>query len=215
MAGADPRKAGREARIRRLSGRPLGVPPLRHHTGNIRWLGPKVRSGGCRRGCGAAGRRQAAGGAEIGGQFSQEETAPLIDGASEGAAGGYAPPPAPLKPDDPATMTSRFEPSDTAGAFAALDRLAKTPDVRVLGGSIEVNGTRSEHDFMTLRIGGDVPVTALDLDGLVKSLVAQLNAQSPTVKLRLDRIDFPSGRELMAFCDATGQDFDRVNWTQD
>jgi hypothetical protein len=43
-----------------------------------------------------------------------------------------------LKPDEPAMMTSRFEPSDTAGAFTALDRLAKTPGVRVLGGSIDV-----------------------------------------------------------------------------
>jgi hypothetical protein len=153
--------------------------------------------------------------AELNGQFSQEETAPLIDGASEGAGGGYTPPKVALKPDDPATMTSRFEPSDTAGAFTALDRLAKTPGVRVLGGSIDVNGSRSEDDFVTLRIGREVPMTALDLDGLVKTLVAKLNAQSPTVKLRLDRIAFPSGRELTAFCDATGQDFDRVNWTQD
>jgi hypothetical protein len=153
--------------------------------------------------------------AELDGQLSQEETAPLIDGASEGADGGYTPPKASLQLDDPAMMTSRFEPIDTAGAFTALDRLAKTPGVLVLGGSIEVTGTRSEGDFLTLRIGRDVSVTAPYLYELVKSLVTKLNAQSPTVKLRLDRIAFPSGRELTAFCDATGQDFDRVNWTQD
>ena len=49
----------------------------------------------------------------------------------------------------------------------------------------------------------------------MKELVALLAAEAPTVKLRLDAIAFPSGRDLMAFCDAAGEDFDRIDWKQD
>lgn len=153
--------------------------------------------------------------AEVNGQFSQEEGAPLQSGVSEAGGGHYNPVKPTLKLDAPAIMTSRFEPRDTAAAFSALDRLAKTPDVKVLGGSIEVNGGRSEADFLTLRLGRDVAVPAADIDALVKTLVGKLNATAPTVKLRLDGVAFPSGRELTAFCDAAGEDFDRVTWTQE
>jgi hypothetical protein len=112
-------------------------------------------------------------------------------------------------------MTSKFEPKDTAAAFSALDRLAKLPDAKVLGGTIDLNGMRSEADFLTLRLGRDVPVPAAALDQKVKDLLALLSADAPTVKLRLDGIAFPSGRDLMAFCDAAGEDFDRVAWNQD
>lgn len=152
--------------------------------------------------------------AEIDGQFSQEEDAPLQGGWNEDNGDGHSPR-ATLKPDVPAKMTSRFEPRDTSAAFSALDRLTKTPDVYILGGSIEVNGGRLDGDYLTLRLGQDVRVAANDLDGLVKTLVAKLDADAPTVKLRLDGIAFPSGRELTAFCDATGEDFDRVTWIQD
>jgi hypothetical protein len=54
-----------------------------------------------------------------------------------------------------------------------------------------------------------------DLDVLVKTLVERLQADKPTVKLRLDTVAFPSGRELAAFCDHLGEDFGRVTWTQD
>jgi hypothetical protein len=119
-----------------------------------------------------------------------------------------------LKLDAPATLTSRFESKDTAEAFSALDRLAKAAGVHILGGSVEVNGTRSEHDFLTLRLGRDVPILAGDLDAFVKILVEKLSADAPTVKLRLDGIEFSSGRELTAFCDDLGVDFDRVTWEQ-
>lgn len=152
--------------------------------------------------------------AELNGQFSEEETAPLATGMDD--AGGRAPTPkAPLKPDAPVTITSRFEPADTAAAFLALDRLAKMAGATLHGGTVEVNGTRSEHDFLTLRLGRDVPVPAAALDQKVKDLVALLAAPAPTVKLRLDALAFPSGRDLMAFCDAFELDFDRVAWTQD
>ncbi len=153
--------------------------------------------------------------AEVNGQFSQEESAPLQTGLDDGGGGGFTPPKEALKPDAPAVMTSRFEPKDTAAAFSALDRLAKTPDVHILGGSIEVNGTRAEADFVTLRLGRDVPFLANDLDALAKTLVEKLNAPAPNVKLRLDGIAFPSGRDLTRFCDDTGVDFDRVEWKQD
>ena len=102
-------------------------------------------------------------------------------------------------------MTSRFEPKDTAAAFSALDRLAKTPNVHILGGSIDVNGGRSEADFLTLRLGRDVPVPAADLDALVKTLVEKAKSACAHVKLRLDSIAFPSGRDLTRFCDAHGR----------
>jgi len=152
--------------------------------------------------------------AELNGQFGEEETAPLGTGMDD-TGGRPLAATAPLKPDAPVTMTSRFEPADTAGAFLALDRLAKIPGATLHGGTIEVNGTRSEHDFLTLRLGRDVPVPAAALDQKVKELVALLAAPAPTVKLRLDALAFPSGRDLMDFCDAFALDFDRVAWTQD
>jgi hypothetical protein len=151
--------------------------------------------------------------AEIGSQFGEEESAPLQGGVSE-AGGTYSPTRPALKPDAPATMTSRFEPKDTAEAFSALGRLAKTAGAPILGGSVEVNGGRSEQDFLTLRLGRDVPILAGDLDGFVKTLVEKLSAAAPMVKLRLDGIEFSSGRELTAFCDDMGVDFDRVTWDQ-
>jgi hypothetical protein len=87
--------------------------------------------------------------------------------------------------------------------------------VYILGGSIDVNGTRSEADFVTLRLGRDVLLLASDLDALTKTLVEKLNAPAPSVKVRLDNIKFPSGRDLARFCDDMGQDFDRVEWKQD
>lgn len=149
--------------------------------------------------------------AEVNGQFSEEESARLADGMREG---GPKPGKA-LKLDAPALMTSRFEPKDTAAAFSALDRLAKTPGACVHGGSVELSGGRSEGDHLTLRMGKDVPLGAGDLDALTKALVEQLRAEAPTLKLRLDGIAFSSGRELKVFCDAVGEDFERVTWTQD
>lgn len=147
--------------------------------------------------------------AEVGGQFSQEETARLTELDERRATEEV------LNPDAPATMTSRFEPKDTAAAFSALDRLAKTPDVRIRGGFVELNGGRSEGDHLTLRMGKDVPLAAGGLDALTKTLVERLNAQAPVLKLRLDCISFPSGRELRNFCDAVGEDFARVTWVQE
>jgi hypothetical protein len=153
--------------------------------------------------------------AEVGGQFSQEETAPLQAGMDNAGGRDSNKPKPVLRPDASAIMTSRFEPKDTAAAFSALDRLAKIPQARVLSGTVELNGMRSEADFLTLRLGRDVPLGADNLDRLVKVLATMLNAEAPTVKLRLDGIAFPSGRDLTQFCDATGEDFDRVEWKQD
>jgi hypothetical protein len=93
--------------------------------------------------------------AEVDGQFGEEESAKLQSGVSE-AGGTYTANRPALKLDAPATLTSRFEPKDTAEAFSALDRLAKAAGARILGGSVEVNGGRSEQDFLTLRLGRDV-----------------------------------------------------------
>jgi hypothetical protein len=153
--------------------------------------------------------------AEIDGRFSEEEGAPLSIG-NDPPDGGPAPAPRPkLKPDASVMMTSRFEPKDTATAFQALDRLAKTPGARVFGGLVEVNGGRSESDFLSLRLGKDVGIPAGDLDSLFKTLVAKVNSPTPTVKLQLYSVAFPSGRDLTGFCDDTGADFDHVRWTQD
>src|SRR5262249_7929654 len=137
--------------------------------------------------------------AEVKGEFSQEETAALTVGMDDPGGRSSAQPKAALKPDAGATMTSRFEPKDTAAAFSALDRLAKSPDVKVFGGSVDLSGMRSEGDFLTLRLGRDVAVSAAALDQKVKELSVLLSATAPTVKLRLDSIAFPSGRDLTAF----------------
>ncbi|MEH2592991.1 DUF499 domain-containing protein [Bradyrhizobium sp. AZCC 1721] len=152
--------------------------------------------------------------AEVNGLFSQEETAPLASGMDD-TGGTRFQPKAALKPDTAAIMTSRFEPKDTAAAFSALDRLAKLSDAKVFGGTVDLNGTRSEGDFLTLRLGRDVAVPVAALDQKVKELAALLAASAPTVKLRLDGIAFSSGRDLMTFCDAFELDFDRVEWKQE
>ncbi len=58
--------------------------------------------------------------AEVNGQFSAEESAPLQIEIDERGGGGFKSSREPLKPDAPAIMTSRFEPKDTAAAFSAL-----------------------------------------------------------------------------------------------
>ena len=78
-----------------------------------------------------------------------------------------------------------------------------------------MNGQRSEGDFLSLRLGRDVGVPAAELDKSVKELARLLDAPQPTVKLRLDAIALPSGRDLTSFCDASGEDFDRIDWRQD
>jgi hypothetical protein len=155
--------------------------------------------------------------AVVAGAFGQEEAAPLGGGFEEGSVGsaGASKPKVDLKPDTPARLVSRFEPKDTAAAFSALDRLAKISEARVLGGSVELNGQRSEGDFLSLRLGRDVGVPATELDRSVKELARLLDALQPTVKLTFYQIAFPSGRDLMSFCDASGEDFDRVDWKQD
>jgi hypothetical protein len=153
--------------------------------------------------------------AEVDGQFSQEEIAPLVTGTEDFGGKSFPKQKATLNPDAAATMVSRFEPKDTAAAFSALDRLAKISGATVFGGSVDLNGTRSEGDFLTLRLGRDVAISAAALDQKVKELSALLNASAPTVKLRLDGIVFPSGRDLTTFCDALDLDFDRVEWKQE
>ncbi len=66
--------------------------------------------------------------------------------------------------------------------------------------------------FSPSGLGRDVPIHAPALNEMVKVLAELLGAEAPTVNLRLDGIAFPSGRDLMAFCDAAGDDFDRVTW---
>lgn len=153
--------------------------------------------------------------AEVGGQFGQEEIASLDGGMRDGGGRDFQHDKPVLKPDAPVMMTSRFEPKDTAAAFSALDRLTKMAGAKILGGSVEANGGRSEADFLILRLGSSVPLAAEDVDAIAKTLVEKLKAAAPTVKLRLDGIAFPSGRDMTAFCDATGEDFDRVRWTQE
>lgn len=85
----------------------------------------------------------------------------------------------------------------------------------MLGGTVELNGLRSEADFLTLRLGRDVPLAATDLDRVVKELATLLSAEAPMVKLRLDGIAFPTGRDLTRFCDDSNVDFGGVDWKQD
>ena len=45
---------------------------------------------------------------------------------------------------------------------------------------------------------------------------APAGAEAPsTAQLRLDSIDFPSGREMSSFCDLMGEDFERVMFQQE
>lgn len=148
--------------------------------------------------------------ARLGERVSEEETAPL--GLNE--AGGSTPK-APLRPDAPATLTSRIEINDTAKAFKALDKLAKTPGAIVLGGKVEVSGGRAEEDYLSLRLGKHVGVGGAELDALVKKLGELLKADPLKLHLQLHGISFPTGKELQDFCDYVGEDFGRVIWKQE
>jgi uncharacterized protein DUF499 len=152
--------------------------------------------------------------ARLGDQVSDEESAPL-DGMSETGPRIGEQTPQPLKPDVPATLTSRIEINDTALAFTALDRLAKTRDAAIFGGWAEAKGGRAENDYLSLRLGRDVGIAGAELDALAKTLVERLKADSPKLNLRLDSVSFPSGRELQDFCDLVGEDFGRVTWKQE
>ena len=91
-----------------------------------------------------------------------------------------------------ATMTSRFEPKDTAAAFSALDRLAKIPDAKVLGGSVELNGQAIRRRFPDLCGSGETsPFAATELDRSVKELARLLDAPQPDGQIALDAIAFP------------------------
>ena len=175
-------------------------------------LGPVVSSADIEAPPGATHLRAIA---EVGGQFSEEESAPLQSGVSE-AGGAYTANRPPLKLDAPANMTSRFEPKDTAAAFSALDRLAKAAGARILGGSVEVNGMRSEHDFLTLRLGRDVPILARRSRRFCEGACgnAQCRRAYGEIAPRRYRI-FRLDGDLTAFCDDVGEDFDRVTWKQD
>ncbi len=67
-------------------------------------------------------------------------------------------------------------------------------------------------DFLTLRLGRDVPLAAT-ISTTCERTRRLAAAETPTLKLRLDGILLPSGRDLMRFCDDCGEDFDRVTWT--
>ena len=149
---------------------------------------------------------------ELDGKFSLEETARL---APEGFESDPNAKKTPVKSDSPATMTSRFQSRDTAQAFTALDRLSKMAGAKVKGGSVEVKGKRTEDDYLTLRFGRDVTIDASELDRSAKELATLLAAEQPLVTLQLSSVAFPSGRDLMTFCDDMALDFDRVEWKQD
>jgi hypothetical protein len=149
---------------------------------------------------------------EVNSQFGPEETAVLLR-PLDGDGGENDKPK--LDFESKASMVTRFEPTDTAAGFSALDRLSKIVGASIVGGYVEVNGERLTGDYLTLRLGENVKISSGNLDSLVKLLVAELGAPAPTLKLRLDRIDFASGRDLSSFCDAVGEDFDRVKWSQD
>jgi hypothetical protein len=153
--------------------------------------------------------------AEISGQFSQEETAPLAAGMNESGGKSFTPTKAALKPDASATMTSRFESKNTETAFRALDHLAKLAGKAIVSGNFHTEGSQIENQYLTLRIGPNAPIAASKADTLAKELVACLGVETPTVKVTLNSIAFPSGRDLMGFCDAFELDFDRVEWKQD
>jgi hypothetical protein len=154
---------------------------------------------------------------EVAGQFSQEETAPIRPEMDERSSRTPVPPQprTQLKADLAARMTSKFETKDTAAAFAALDRLAKSTDAKIHGVTVDLNGGRTDLDFAALRFGDSLALPAAELDKAVKELVRLLGAPQPTVKLILKQIAFASGRDLTSFCDASGEDFDRVEWKQE
>jgi len=149
---------------------------------------------------------------ELEGKFSFEETARLAPAGFEFDPNAQT---TPVKPDSPATMTSRLQSRDTAQAFTALDRLSKMSGAKVKGGSVEVKGKRTEDDYLTLRFGRDVTIEATELDRSAKELATLLAAEQPVVTLQLSSVAFPSGRDLMAFCDDMALDFDRVEWKQE
>ena len=154
--------------------------------------------------------------AEVDGQFSQEETALARDRhgrrrwPAAHAAQGRA------EARCAGDMTSRFEPKDTAAAFAALDRLAKIPGAKVLGGIDRserraVGGGFSDAAPRPRRAGSGRDPRRRGSRNLVETAGragahGEIAARRHCLSVRAR----PDG-----FCDASGEDFDRVEWKQD
>ena len=178
VARADPREAGREARLRRATRcRSLAIPRAAIIRATFDGSDPKTGAGGrqprsmrrrARRSSGPSRRSTDSSARRRARRFRPAWTMAAAE-ASAAKAGAEA------------RCTRRHDLALRAeghggGILGARPARQDTPNVHILGGSIELNGARSEADFLTLRLGRDVPVAASDLDAMVKTLVEKLNA---------------------------------------
>ena len=149
--------------------------------------------------------------AELEGVFSAVESIPLGVQAADPTT-GFKPKVA-LDDNKPVTLTTPWASPNSPAAFSALTLLRDTAEAMVLGGSFEVANKGVEGEFLALRVG--TPVRAADLDSLAKLLTEMSGFAEPAANLRLNRLQFATGRDFRSFADKLGLDFERQTWSQE
>lgn len=97
----------------------------------------------------------------------------------------------------PAALLKRIERTDTQSAFELINQI-KSTRARALGAVMTVGiGDASA----TLRIGRDAGIDGIALDRAAALLRELVEDEQAAVTLRLDRLDFPTGADLLALVD--------------
>lgn len=102
-----------------------------------------------------------------------------------------------VDPGKPAALLKRIERTDTQGAFELINQIKSTRS-HALGSVMTVGvGDASA----TLRIGRDAAIDGMALARATDLLRALVGDEQAAVTLRLDRLDFPTGSDLLALVD--------------
>ncbi len=144
------------------------------------------------------------------GVWSDEAVVPVTPGGVPNP-GGFAEP-APLDDNRPLTWDGSFVSSSSAAAFDALSMLRSLSGLVVEAGLFEIHSKRVEGEMLSLRV--KAPLSGEAFDTLVKQLVDASGFPTPDANLRLQKVNFATGRDYRTFADKLGLDFDRQTWRQ-
>ncbi|WP_295461475.1 hypothetical protein [uncultured Thiodictyon sp.] len=109
-----------------------------------------------------------------------------------------------VDPGRPASLLKRVERTDTLGAFETMNQISSTR-ARAFGAVLTVGlGDASA----TLRIGRDAGAEGAAIKRAADLLRELVGDERAPVTLRLDRLDFPTGADLLALVDALHEPVD-------
>ena len=109
-----------------------------------------------------------------------------------------------VDPGRPASLLKRVERTDTQGAFETMNQISSTR-ARAFGAVLTVGlGDASA----TLRIGRDAGAEGAAIKRAADLLRELVGDERAPVTLRLDRLDFPTGADLLALVDALHEPVD-------